>query len=115
MSILDDPFFRDKAKSGRWYMRPQTYAAWKRRITPQTPYGQPNLFIIGTTHNSLTISRSGTSVNFLFDVQWGEDIGQKYNNKELGLNPESRSYFIANTVRPGLAKKYAALLGGTVK
>jgi hypothetical protein len=113
MSILDDPYFNgNKAKA--W-----AYATFKEAISKKygfkTPFGQPNLFINGYTHDSLRIQRHGAEVHYTFGIPWAQELDVKYKGKELGLSVDRRHIIKRDVIRPELIEKYSKILGCRAK
>jgi len=100
----EDSNFKSKQSAAK-------YAAWKKRLFPETPFDVPNLIIIGTTHNSLKVQRKGSLINFAFGVSWAGSIAGKYHNKELGLSPESKQTAYRTIVKQPLVAEICRITG----
>lgn len=107
MRISNDPYFKSRAAADK-------YAHWKQRLTPETPFDRPNLFINGYTHATLKIERHGADVAFFLRAPWADDVAAKYHNQEMGLNKDSREWFHVRILRPALVNKYSSMLGAKI-
>lgn len=88
-SYLDDPFFKSKEAA-------QRYSDWKDKITPNPnrPKGTPNLFIIGTFHNSITARAQAGGL--LYTASFRESpILQKFTTDIYGLGGDYRSQYFS--------------------
>ena len=117
-SYLDDPYFKDKAKSdkGARYLA-KRYMDWKEQLYPPEStfmlglrprdVKTPNLIIIGTYHRSITavVTKDSIKVESM-GFYAGDDIEKKYGKKILGLSKEARSYLIRVKLNPAIAKLF---------
>jgi hypothetical protein len=100
----EDPYFKKPGAAAR-------YAAWKKKLFPESPFDVPNLIIIGTFHNSITATRQGDQIVFAGSASFAGDIAAKYGNKELGLSPDSKTTAYRDIVRPELITKICQITG----
>jgi hypothetical protein len=97
-----------------WFKKPgaaQRYADWKKKQFPETPYDQPNLIVVGTYHNSITVQRLGQAVRFDSATSLGQAIAAKYNNNPLGLTTDSKVLIQRQIVKGPLVRMTAEILG----
>lgn len=113
----DDPFFDIK---GRWYQDSGGYIEWKKKITPPVtsprlslpprPIDVPNLYIIGTFHESIRASVNGGSLSInTIGFSDGPDIVRKYGDDILNLGMDAREYLVIELLEPFIGdffKKY---------
>lgn len=108
----DDPFFNE---DGPWKDKAERYKRWKERITPPVtshmlnlpprPLEVPNLFILGTFYDSISVRKGNGGVTVYSDgFVDGSSIVQKYGENILSLGPTAREYFILNHLRPWLER-----------
>ena len=108
----DDPFFND---DGPWKDKAERYKRWKERITPPIrshllnlpprPVEVPNLFILGSFYDSISVKEGNGGVDIYSDgFVDGNSIVRKYGDNILALGPTARDYFIMNHLRPWLER-----------
>jgi len=98
-SYLEDPYFKTREAA-------QRYSDWKDELTPnpKRKKGVPNLFIIGTYHESISALIRGEVIQFNSTFADSVDIERKFGVEIYGLNSEKRVGFIAEFLRPALLK-----------
>lgn len=98
-SYLEDPFFKSREAA-------QRYSDWKDDITPhpKRKKGVPNLFIVGTYHNSIEALIRGEVVQFNASFVDAADIERKFGHEIYGLNAEKRVGYLRDFLRPELLK-----------
>lgn len=112
----DDPFFNEE---GPWKDSAEKYKRWKERITPPVqshllnlpprPVEVPNLFILGTFYDSISIKKGNDGIETYSDgFTDGSSIIRKYGDNILALGPTAREYFILNHLRPWLERFLAS-------
>lgn len=96
-SYLNDPYFKTREAA-------QRYSNWKDKITPNNKRrsGTPNLFIIGSFHNSIKIEVKGDVFDIYSTYPEAGDIENKYTEQIYGLNKENKTAYIAETFFPRL-------------
>ena len=94
-SYFEDPWFKSVESA-------KAYSDWKDSITPNSKRkkGVPNLFIIGTFHNSITIDVTGESIKFNSDFYAAADIERKFTGMIYSLNVEKRTVYVREFLRP---------------
>jgi len=109
----DRAFFDDPRRAGRFYRRPDLYIDWKMQITPPRAGSmlglpprdpeQPNLWIDGTFHRSITTmaTRRGVQV-YSEGFDKGPQIEAKYGSKIFGLSPQAVAWFNGHVLMPWL-------------
>lgn len=100
----EDPYFKTASAAA-------AYAAWKKKLFPETPFDTPNLIIRGDTHASLQVKVNRNQINFSFGVKWGGDISSKYKDTELGLSPESKVIAYNTIVQPDIVNTICQVTG----
>jgi hypothetical protein len=100
----EDPYFK---KPGAW----QRYAAWKKKLFPETPYDRPNLIIIGTYHDSIQVNRQAQVINFRGTASFSNSVDQKYNDAQLGLSDESKAELWREVIKPPLVDEFCRQTG----
>ena len=123
-SYSADPWFREPRAGffdedlGHWvncFMHPELYVEWKRRITPPEPGqrtglpprqdDQPNLFIIGTFHQSLDAKATAKGVEiFTFGWNEGPAVERKYGSQIFGLGTAATGHFNDDFLMPWLRR-----------
>lgn len=103
----EDPYFKTPQAAAK-------YAAWKHRLFPETPYNRPNLIIIGTYHDSITVRRNANAINFRATASFASSIAAKYGNKELGLSPDSKLQ-AWRIIKPGVVRDFCRITGAKSK
>lgn len=93
----EDPWFKSRESALR-------YAAWKKKLFPETPFDTPNFIITGYYHSRIKVSRFGNTARFDSDASMAASIAAKTNNSTLGLNKESRVEATNNVLRNPLIK-----------
>jgi hypothetical protein len=104
----EDPYFK---KPGAW----QRYAAWKQRLFPETPYDTPNLIIRGDYHDSIKVIRTGDNITFDASIHFAGDVSAKYQDKQLGLNQDSKVTIWNEVIQPAMVKQICNLTGAKSK
>lgn len=95
-SILNDPYFEgDRLKAWK-------YAEMKARLYPDTPFGIPNLTIVGYFHSTISVNVKGQQLVFEGGTKMGPSIEAKYNNTHLGLSPGSKRVVFVDIIREPL-------------
>lgn len=108
----NDPFFNE---DGPWKDKAERYKRWKERITPPIrsyllnlpprPVEVPNLFILGTFYDSISIRQKTGGVEIYSDgFTDGSSIVRKYGDNILSLGDTAKEYFILNHLRPWLER-----------
>lgn len=108
----DDPFFNEE---GIWKDRAEQYKKWKKRITPPVrsnllylpprPEEVPNLFITGSFHESITITKKRVRVTITSEgFIDGQSIIKKYGENIFKLGPRARELFIEDILKPRLER-----------
>lgn len=94
-SYFEDPWFKSIESA-------KAYSEWKDRITPnpKRKKGVPNLFIVGTFHNGITIDVTGESIKFNSDFYAAADIERKFTGMIYSLNVEKRTVYVREFLRP---------------
>lgn len=100
----EDPYFKKPGAGLR-------YAAWKKKLFPETPFDVPNLIIVGTLHNSVTARRAGDQVQFAASASFAGSVAAKYGNSELGLSPESKQTAFRTIVKQPLVAEICNITG----
>ena len=104
----ENPWFKKEGAGLR-------YAAWKQRITPETPFDVPNFYVNGYYHNSIFVSVSGRRVNIESNATFAPDIDAVFQNTALGLNQDSKVIVWESFVKPQMLLQVAPKIGGTIK
>lgn len=128
-SYSQDPYFDNKRagffdeEADHWvscFMHPERYIAWKQRITPPKDSSilgpparssnTPNLFIVGTFHNSIDARATAGGVE-LFSFGWdsGPAVERKYGSQIFGLGTMAVGRFNGKFLWPWLHKWYDSL------
>jgi len=95
-TILDDPYFEgDRLKAWK-------YAEMKARLYPDTPFGIPNLTIVGYYHSTISVNVQGQELIFDGGTKMGPSIAAKYHNTHLGLSPASKKIVYIDIIRQPL-------------
>ncbi len=97
-----------------WFKKPGAglrYAAWKKRLFPETPFDTPNLIVVGVYHNSISVKRSGDSINWSADASFAGSIDQKYADKALGMNKETKHEVWTDIVRSPMIQEISSITG----
>lgn len=99
-TYLEDPYFKTKEAA-------QRYSDWKDKITPNPirKSGVPNLYINGFYHNSIGLTITSTSLNFVSKSYMGSDIERKFGERIHGLNTEKRIIYVSGFLRPDFMTK----------
>src|ERR1044072_1903301 len=94
-SYFEDPWFKSIESA-------KAYSEWKDRITPNSKRkkGVPNLFIVGTFHNSISIDVTGESIKFNSDFYAAADIERRFTGMIYSLNVEKRTVYVREFLRP---------------
>lgn len=102
-TYFDDPYFKTKEAAER-------YSNWKDKITPNPnrKKGVPNLFIIGTFHNSIEVDVSNKGLSFSASFL-GDKIVRKYGGEVFGLSKDRRIELNRTTQPLFMSKIYKAL------
>jgi hypothetical protein len=98
-SYLEDPYFKSRESA-------QRYSDWKDKITPnpKRKKGVPNLFIVGTFHNSISVDVTTNSV--VFDASFKKpDIIRKFSENIFGLNPEKAGQYSQEHLAPEATRR----------
>lgn len=118
----EDPYFQSHRagyfdeQADIWvscYQHPERYAEWKRRITPPEAstrlglpardWDTPNLFIIGTFHQSISAKATATGVEiFTFGWDQGPAVERKYGSQIFALSEPAVAHFNQNLLWPWL-------------
>jgi hypothetical protein len=98
-TYLDDPYFKSREAA-------QRYSDWKDRITPnpKRKKGVPNLFIVGTYHNSIEATLQGNKLEVTASFSQAKSIENKYTGL-YGLSAPFKQRYIETDVRPLLYNK----------
>lgn len=125
-SYSADPFFQQKRagyydnEAGMFvpcYLHPERYSEWKQRITPPEASDRlglpardvdiPNLFIVGTFHQSID-ARGTTNGVEIFTSGWDEGpaVERKYGSQIFGLSDPAVAHFNKNFLMPWLFRWY---------
>jgi len=88
-----DPYFKSPASA-------KSYADFKARVTPQTPYDTPNYFIKGDTHNAMYLTVNGTTFSVRTGVSWGNKIDPKTGGQAFGLSVDDSRTLYNTTYSP---------------
>ena len=110
--------FSPKHSENPFFKTPQAalnYAAWKQKITPETPFDVPNFYINGYYHSSISFAREGQIISAEATASFADKIDQEFNNSVLGLNPDSKSEAWNEIIRGPLVKELAGKIGCSVK
>lgn len=78
-----NPFFKTPQSALR-------YARWKQRITPETPFDVPNLFIVGQYHGSISFQVEANRLTADASSPLAGKIEKTFRNTALGLNPDAK-------------------------
>lgn len=100
----ENPFFKTPESAMR-------YAAWKKRITPETPFDIPNLFINGQFHGTISFRREAELLIADSSSPIAGDIESTYNNTALGLDTDSIETVKQDIIRSPLIHIIAETLG----
>lgn len=94
-SYFEDPWFKSIEAA-------TAYSEWKDRITPnpKRKKGVPNLIIIGTFHNSITVDVTGETLKFNSNFPAAADIERKFTGMIYSLNVEKRTIYVREFLRP---------------
>lgn len=123
-SYSDDPYFRQPhcyfydEEFGHYvncFQHPERYVAWKMRITPPErgprtgvpprQADQPNLFIVGTFHQSLDARATDKGVEiFTYGWEAGPDVERKYGSRIFGLGTLATGHFNDTFLLPWLRR-----------
>lgn len=99
-----NPFFKTPQAA-------QAYARWKQRITPETPFDVPNLFITGEVyHKGISFKVATERVIADSSAPFAGKVEQTYKNKQLGLNNDSKVELWEDTIRNPIVKAVASHL-----
>ena len=101
-----------------WFKKPGAglrYAAWKKKLFPETPFDTPNLIIVGVYHNSIGVRRSGAVINFNATASFAGSVQAKYGDKQLGLSPYSKKEVWAEIVRSPMIREISSITGIKVR
>lgn len=121
-SYMKDPYFTELAEKRKAKDVAKTarklaggYVSYKARITPPSPTRllglpardriTPNLYIVGTYHNSIGVNIQNKSVGFTAGASFADAIKSKYGDI-LDLGESAKDYLITNVVTPGIEKFY---------
>lgn len=98
-SYLEDPWFKSLKQA-------QAYSNWKDRITPnpERKKGVPNLFIVGTYHNTIEAFMRDKKIVFHSTFDGAADIEKTFGDEIYGLNAEKRVEYIKEFLRPEFIK-----------
>lgn len=98
-SYLEDPYFKTKESA-------QRYSDWKDDITPnpKRKKGVPNLYIIGSFHNSLEMEVKKDEYVLSAGYKDAASILGKFHDV-LGLNDEKREQLIEEKLEPVFFEK----------
>ncbi|HEX8358172.1 MAG TPA: hypothetical protein VF610_12195 [Segetibacter sp.] len=104
----ENPFFKSPESAMR-------YAKWKSHISPNKdkPFNVPDLFIIGTYHNSVRTEVSGDKFKIKGTASFAFSV-ESVHKDALGLNSESRHFFIEKFTIPEITKILKNKLGVTL-
>jgi hypothetical protein len=88
-SYFEDPFFKTPEAAKR-------YSDWKDQITPnpKRSKGTPNLFIIGSFHQSISMEVKEGEYEIGSDYKDAESITGKFTENIFGLDEEKRGELI---------------------
>jgi hypothetical protein len=105
-SYLSDPYFKTPAAA-------QKYSDWKDKITPNPKRGKgvPNLFIIGSFHNSISMEIKKDSYEILSDYKDAGDIMSKFTENIFGLDEEKAEQLIEEGLADSFYDKAHEQLG----
>ena len=115
-SYLDDPYFRENAKSEKQALwKARTYMEWKEKLYPPRStlllgllardVVTPNLIITGPYHQSITPTITSDSIKIQsVGFYAGDEIEKKYGKKILGLTKEARTHLVEYKLKPAIAK-----------
>lgn len=94
-SYLEDPYFKSRESA-------QRYSDWKDKITPnpKRKKGVPNLFIVGTFHDSISIEVAGSSIKFQSSFEKASAIVSKFSGNIYGLGGEYKADYIVTDLSP---------------
>jgi len=121
-SYDSDPYFQDPRAgyydedASQWvncYRHPERYIAWKQRITPPEssqrlnlparPDSVPNLFIVGTFHQSIDAKPTAKGVEiFTFGWDGGPSVERKYGSQIFALSENAVEHFNTSFLWPWL-------------
>lgn len=125
-SYSQDPYFEHHnagyfdEDANQWvpcFMHPERYIAWKQRITPPMASDRlglpardsdtPNLFIVGTFHQSIDSRATSNGVE-IFTSGWDEGpaVERKYGSQIFGLSDPAVGHFNDNFLWPWLRRWY---------
>jgi hypothetical protein len=100
----DNPFFKTPEAGLR-------YAAWKKRLWPETPFNVANLKITGVLHDSLSFSRRGDTVSAQASAPFAPSVEQTFNGTPFGLDDESKKELWVLTIKRPLVMRLAIKIG----
>ena len=98
-SYLDDPYFKSRESA-------QRYSDWKDSITPnpKRKKGTPNLFIVGTYHNSLEIKVGNGQIDTRSSFVKASSIEAKFGGDIYGLGGEYKEEYIGDNLAPAVGR-----------
>lgn len=99
----ENPFFKSPESALR-------YARWKQKITPETPFDVPNLYINGQYHGGIFIKVAGDKVTTDSKSPLAGKINNTFKGKQLGLNSDSKVTAFKDHIRSPLVKAVASQL-----
>ena len=100
----ENPFFKKPGAGLR-------YAAWKKRLFPETPFDVANLIITGVYHDSISFSRRGDTVSAEAAAPFAPSIEQTFNGTPLGLDSDSKKEFWIDTLKRPLVAALSIKIG----
>jgi dihydroorotase len=105
-SYFEDPYFKTPESAKR-------YSDWKDKITPHPKRnkGTPNLFIIGSFHQSIGMEVDGDEFEMMSDYKDAGSILSKFSEDIFGLNEEKAEALIDKTLAPTFYEKAHEQLG----
>lgn len=106
--ISQDPYFKKPGAAKR-------YADWKHKLFPETPYDSPNLNITGYYHSEIDVTVNGDKIGFGNGAPFAASVREKYRDKQLGLNPQSKIIAWRTIIRAPLVQRIGDMTGCKIK
>lgn len=105
-TYFDDPYFKSRESAER-------YSNWKDKITPnpKRKKGTPNLFIIGTYHNSIELEVINNEMIYSSTFIKAQAIETKFSENIYGLTTENKEAVINEKLEDTFYEKAHQITG----
>jgi len=103
-------FLTPRHSQNPFFKTPQAalaYARWKQKITPETPFDVPNLFIIGRYHSSISFKVEANKLVGDASAPFAANIEKTFKGTAIGLNPDARKEAYEEYLRGDMVKAVA--------